>query len=91
MSLDEKEASFQGMFIDNGSDLDFQQILHVVVLHILELHDHGASSCREYGAAALYLACKSNNERMTQKRIADAAGVSTISMRNRPRELEVLF
>ena len=78
------------MFIDNGSNLDLQQVLHVVVFHILGLHDHGASSRCEYGAA-FYLACKSNNERMTQKRIADAAGVSTVSKRNRLRELEVLF
>jgi transcription initiation factor TFIIIB Brf1 subunit/transcription initiation factor TFIIB len=28
---------------------------------------------------------------VTQKRVADAAGVSTVSMRNRLRELEVFY
>ena len=49
---------------------------------------HVGKDPRSMVAAALYLACKSNYERMTQKRIADAAGVSTVSMRNRLRELE---
>ena len=31
--------------------------------------------------AALYLACKSNNRRMTQKKLADTAGISTVSLR----------
>jgi len=49
---------------------------------------HVGKDPRSMAAAALYLACKSNHERRTQKRIADAAGVSTVSMRNRLRELE---
>jgi len=31
--------------------------------------------------AALYLACKSNKRRMTQKKLADTAGISTVSLR----------
>ena len=38
--------------------------------------------------AALYMACKSNKRKMTQKKLADAAGISTVSLRNRLRELE---
>jgi len=52
---------------------------------------HVGKDPRSMAAAALYLACKSNHERRTQKRIADAAGVSTVSMRNRLRELEAFF
>jgi transcription initiation factor TFIIB len=46
---------------------------------------------RSLAASALYIACKSNREKITQKRIANAVGVSTVSMRNRLRELEVLL
>jgi len=40
---------------------------------------------------ALYMACKSNKRRMTQKKLADAAGISTVFLRNRLRELEAAF
>jgi transcription initiation factor TFIIB len=46
---------------------------------------------RSMAAAALYMACRSNHERITQKKIADTAGISTVSMRNRLRELESLL
>jgi transcription initiation factor TFIIIB Brf1 subunit/transcription initiation factor TFIIB len=39
---------------------------------------------------ALYMACRSNKRRMTQK-LADAAGISTVFFRNRLRELETAF
>ncbi len=52
---------------------------------------HVGKDHRSMSAAALYLACKFNHERVTQKRVANAAGVSTVSMRNRLRELEVLY
>jgi transcription initiation factor TFIIIB Brf1 subunit/transcription initiation factor TFIIB len=37
------------------------------------------------------MACKTNKRKMTQKRLADAAGISTVSLRNRLRELETAF
>ncbi len=40
---------------------------------------------------ALYMAYKSNKRRMTQKKLADTAGISTVSLRNRLRELEATF
>ncbi|MGD2142330.1 MAG: TFIIB-type zinc ribbon-containing protein [Candidatus Bathyarchaeota archaeon] len=43
---------------------------------------------RSMATAALYLACKNNRTKMTQKRLADAAGISTVSLRNRLKELE---
>ncbi|MEE8354330.1 MAG: TFIIB-type zinc ribbon-containing protein [Candidatus Bathyarchaeia archaeon] len=46
---------------------------------------------RSMATAALYMACKSNNMKMTQKKLADAAGISTVSLRNRLRELETAF
>lgn len=46
---------------------------------------------RSMATAALYLACKSNKRKMTQKKLADAAGISTVSLRNRLRELEAAF
>ena len=49
---------------------------------------HIGKDPRSMAAASLYLACKSNHEKVTQKRVADEAGVSTVSMRNRLRELE---
>jgi transcription initiation factor TFIIB len=46
---------------------------------------------RSMATAALYMACKSNKRKMTQKQLADAAGISTVSLRNRLRELETAF
>ena len=46
---------------------------------------------RSMATAALYMACKSNKRKMTQKRLADAAGISTVSLRNSLRELEAAF
>ena len=39
-------------------------------------------------AAALYIACLQNNERKTQKDIADAAGVTEVTVRNRYKSLK---
>jgi len=39
-------------------------------------------------AAALYIACVLNNERRTQKMIADAAGVTEVTIRNRYKGLK---
>ncbi|MHA2408378.1 MAG: transcription initiation factor IIB [Candidatus Ranarchaeia archaeon] len=38
-------------------------------------------------AAALYIACLQNNEKMTQKDIAEAAGVTEVTVRNRYKNL----
>jgi transcription initiation factor TFIIB len=40
-------------------------------------------------AAALYIACVQNNERITQKDIAEAAGVTEVTVRNRYKALKV--
>ena len=42
-------------------------------------------------AAALYLACRMNGESRTQKDIAEAAGVTEVTIRNRYKELERLL
>jgi len=39
-------------------------------------------------SAALYIACLQNNERITQKDIADAAGVTEVTVRNRYKALK---
>jgi len=39
-------------------------------------------------AAALYIACLQNSEKMTQKEIADAAGVTEVTVRNRYKSLK---
>jgi len=52
---------------------------------------HVGKDPRSMAAAALNLACKSNYEKVTQKRVADEAGDSTVSMKNRLRELEAFF
>jgi transcription initiation factor TFIIB len=39
-------------------------------------------------AAALYIACLQNNEKITQKDIADAAGVTEVTVRNRYKALK---
>jgi transcription initiation factor TFIIB len=46
---------------------------------------------RSMATAALYMSCKTNKRKMTQKKLADAAGISTVSLRNRLRELETAF
>lgn len=43
---------------------------------------------RGIAAAALYMACKTNDERRTQKDIAKAAGTTEVTLRNRLRDLE---
>jgi len=43
---------------------------------------------RGIAAAALYMACKANEEGCTQKEIAEAAGSTDVTMRNRIRDLE---
>jgi len=39
-------------------------------------------------AAALYIACMQANEKKTQKDIADAAGVTEVTVRNRYKTLK---
>jgi len=39
-------------------------------------------------AAALYIACLRNNEKITQKDIAEAAGVTEVTVRNRYKALK---
>jgi transcription initiation factor TFIIB len=39
-------------------------------------------------AAALYIACLQNNEKKTQKDIAEAAGVTEVTVRNRYKTLK---
>jgi transcription initiation factor TFIIB len=39
-------------------------------------------------AAALYIACLMNNEKMTQKMVGDAAGVTDVTIRNRYKSLK---
>ena len=46
---------------------------------------------RGMAAAALYMACKVNDEGVTQKDIAYAAGTTEVTLRNRLRDLKVLF
>jgi transcription initiation factor TFIIB len=46
---------------------------------------------RGMAAAALYMACKANEENVIQKDIAYAAGTTEVTLRNRLRDLKVLF
>jgi transcription initiation factor TFIIB len=46
---------------------------------------------RGMAAAALYMACKHNNERCTQREVSAAAGTSEVTLRNRLRDLEDLL
>jgi transcription initiation factor TFIIB len=46
---------------------------------------------RGMAAASLYMACKVLNDRGTQREIAEAAGTSEVTLRNRLRDLEELF
>jgi transcription initiation factor TFIIB len=46
---------------------------------------------RGMAAAALYMACKANVDACTQKSIAEAAGITEVTLRNRLRDLENLF
>ena len=39
-------------------------------------------------AAAIYIACVQNNEKITQKNIAEAAGVTKVTVRNRYKTLK---
>ena len=46
---------------------------------------------RGMAAAALYMACKHNQEGCTQREISEAAGTSEVTLRNRLRDLEEIF
>jgi transcription initiation factor TFIIB len=46
---------------------------------------------RGMAAAALYMACKTTDDKGTQREIAEAAGTSEVTLRNRLRDLEKLF
>jgi transcription initiation factor TFIIB len=39
-------------------------------------------------AAAIYIACLQQNEKITQKEIAEVAGVTEVTVRNRYKELK---
>ena len=38
-------------------------------------------------AASLYIACLQNNEKITQRELADASGVTEVTVRNRYKDL----
>ena len=40
------------------------------------------------GAFALYIACANNDEKMSQREIANAAGMTAVTIRSRLRSLE---
>jgi len=42
-------------------------------------------------AVAIYKACLENDQKRTQKDVAYAAGTSGVTLRNRFRDLEILF
>jgi transcription initiation factor TFIIB len=46
---------------------------------------------RGMAAAALYMACKATGDKGTQNSVAEAAGTSEVTLRNRLRDLEELF
>lgn len=46
---------------------------------------------RGMAAAALYMACKHNQEGCTQREVSEAAGTSEVTLRNRLRDLEEIF
>ena len=41
-------------------------------------------------AAAVYLAIQDNHEKVSQTRIAQASGISAVTIRNRVKELEIV-
>ena len=46
---------------------------------------------RGIAAAALYMACKDNNDKKIQKDVAQAAGTTEVTLRNRLRGLETIL
>lgn len=74
-----------------ASDLDLPGIVESRAIEIINLAiDKGLTSGRSptgVAAAALYVAAFLLNERKTQKEIADVAGVTEVTIRNRYKEL----
>lgn len=75
------------------ADLGFNMDLEVASIKILKFFFQSASSCgkdpKGYCAAAIYLAAKLKNYRITQKQIANVVGVCEVTLRSRYKELSI--
>jgi transcription initiation factor TFIIB len=56
-----------------------------------ELHGLSGKDPRGIAAASLYKACLEKNDRRVQKEVAEAAGTTEVTLRNRLRGIEALF
>jgi len=56
-----------------------------------KLHGLSGKEPRGIAAASLYKACLENNDRRVQKEVAEAAGTTEVTLRNRLRGIEALF
>jgi len=56
-----------------------------------KLHGLSGKEPRGIAAASLYKACLENNDRRVQKEVAEAAGTTEVTLRNRLRGIETLF
>ena len=56
-----------------------------------QIKEHGDSAGKDpmgLAGSTLYLICIKNNETISQKQLADAAGVTEVTIRNRAKELK---
>lgn len=64
-------------------------VMKIIKVYKLKLPTSGKDP-KGIVAGALYLACKLNNKELTQKQIADAIGVTEVTLRSRYKEFEKL-
>jgi transcription initiation factor TFIIB len=74
-----------------GVNIETERITHNILKKAHKARLIVGKDPRSMTAAALYMASKANDDVGTQKSIAEAAGITEVTLRNRLRDLENLF
>jgi transcription initiation factor TFIIB len=88
MPLNESEKFIPGI----ASKLNLKRVTEQVAVDILRdakaRQELSGKDPRGLAAAALYLSCVKNRDKRTQKEVAEAAGTTEVTLRNRVKGLE---
>jgi len=74
-----------------GLSVETQEIAFQILKKAQAKRATGGKDPRGLAAAALYIACLENDEKRTQKMIADEAGVTEVTIRNRYKDLKEIL
>jgi transcription initiation factor TFIIB len=88
MPLNESEKFVPGI----ASKLNLKRVTEQIAVEILReakaRQELSGKDPRGLAAAALYLSCVKNRDKRTQKEVAEAAGTTEVTLRNRVKGLE---